>query len=82
MNYTRYLADIDPNEYEAFRRLMGSGIPHTFKEWAEKRDEAVAQITSRGNEAILIQVHPDEVAVYCRSSWMPAIRTRSITLLT
>lgn len=65
--YTRYLARIRAEEYDAFLRIPTLGLPDAFKQWTYGRDQLSAQTTGGGNKAIFVEVGPDEFAAYCRA---------------
>jgi hypothetical protein len=61
-----YLADIRASDYEPLRSIPTLGLPDTFNEWAYKRREFSTKICGGGNEAIGVEVEPNEFADFCR----------------
>ncbi len=64
---TFYNPLLDPQNYEAFRGLLGNEIPQTFKEWERRVDQRVADRQSKGHATVDVKLNPDEFASYLRA---------------
>ncbi|MBV9199161.1 MAG: hypothetical protein JOY83_05365 [Alphaproteobacteria bacterium] len=60
---------IDPQDYDAFRRIPRSDLPHTYDEWLYLLNQERANILiTRGNSIRSLKVEPDEFARHCNST--------------
>lgn len=58
---------IEPENYEAFRRLMGTRIPDTYNEWLQLHTQQSTNYVARGHKVQTHEVRPDDFAEFCRS---------------
>jgi hypothetical protein len=66
--YTQYLADVRLENYDTLRSIPTKGLPDTFDEWRQQRDQKSAQIISGGNQFRLVEIDPYEFSDFCRKS--------------
>jgi hypothetical protein len=70
-----FLPLIDPNDYDAFQRILNHALPDTYDEWGEVHVRQAADILGEGNEYREVQVYPVEFARYCTTRrTSPSIR--------
>jgi hypothetical protein len=58
---------IHRQDYDAFRRLMGADLPHTYDEWLKLHGEYGTGLLKQGHNTRQIEVHLDEFSRFCRS---------------
>jgi hypothetical protein len=58
---------IAPNDYAAFRNILGNDIPDTYDEWLKLQTEEIIQFGRAGRETAKIPVHSDEFARFLHS---------------
>jgi hypothetical protein len=60
---------IDPQDYDAFRRLPRSDLPDTYDEWLNLLGNENARILVQpGNSIRSLKVEPDEFSRHCRAT--------------
>jgi uncharacterized protein YcaQ len=69
--YTKHLADIRRENYDAIRDLPTRDLPRTFDEWASQRDQEAAEILGGGNHVGRVEVKADRFADFCRKTNRP-----------
>lgn len=52
-------------DYEAFRRLLGSDLPDTYDEWLQFHERKTRQLLQVGQDVRAIEIHPDEFYRFC-----------------
>lgn len=55
---------IDEENYEAFRVLLGNGMPATYADWLRNRSDEVARNKSLGHSTREVAIYPDEVTKF------------------
>ena len=57
---TRYLALIEREDFEAFKRLLGAHLPASYDEWTKVRNYCIDQDRRTVKRTILVKTDPDE----------------------
>jgi hypothetical protein len=60
-----FLPLINPDDYDAFQRILNNALPYTYDEWGDLHVKEAADILGEGNEYCEVQVRPVEFARYC-----------------
>jgi hypothetical protein len=61
--------EIEPQDYDAFRRMPNSNLPDTYDEWNYLLNHERARILIQpGNSVRRLKVEPDEFARHCRAT--------------
>ena len=60
-----FLPLINPDDYDAFQRILNNALPYTYDEWGDLHVKEAADILGEGNEYREVQVYPVEFARYC-----------------
>jgi len=60
-----FLPLINPDEYDAFQRILNNALPDTYDEWGALHVKEAADILGEGNEYCEVQVSPVEFARFC-----------------
>jgi hypothetical protein len=55
-----------PNDYAAFRRLVGSDIPDTYDEWFNLQRKEIREFVQAGRATKTIEVHSNEFSRFLR----------------
>ena len=58
---------IEPENYEAFRRLMGTRIPDAYEKWLQLHTQQSVNYRASGHQVQIHEVRPDDFAELCRS---------------
>lgn len=58
---------IEPENYEAFRRLMGTRIPDAYEKWLQLHTQQSVNYRASGHQVQIHEVRPDDFAEFCRS---------------
>jgi hypothetical protein len=56
---------IQRSDYDAFRRIIGDGLPKTFGTWLHVRRESGMEMVYRGHNVADVKVRPEEFAAHC-----------------
>ena len=59
---------IRPEDYDAFRREVGSDLADTYDEWLDLHREQVDEARRRGDPVAEIEVKLDEFIGFCRAT--------------
>ncbi len=59
-----YLAYFQRERFEAFKRLLGSGLPDTYDAWFRFQADRRQQIVRNGLWALGVEVDPDEFVAW------------------
>ena len=63
---------ITPDDYAAFRRLIGADMPGTITEWLERQRREIREIVGAGKNVKTIEVGSAEFARFLHSRRAPA----------
>jgi hypothetical protein len=58
---------ITPNDYPAFRAILGNDIPATYNEWLYLQTKEIREFVQAGRETRTISVNPHEFARFLHS---------------
>jgi hypothetical protein len=61
-----FFPSIKRDDYNAFRRIVGSDLPYTFDEWANEQTKLVAERVSGCSLTRSVEVNPNEFVEYLR----------------
>ena len=64
---TFFLAEILPEHYESFRKILSQNLPDNFDTWSYLHSERVAARTGKGHVVYEVKVNPDEFTRYCQA---------------
>jgi hypothetical protein len=59
-----YIAVIHRQDFEPFRRILGTHLSNTYDEWKQLHNQKVADSAGRRAQVVLVEVYPDEFATY------------------
>jgi hypothetical protein len=62
---TFFLAEILPEHYDAFRKILNQSLPDSFDAWSYRQSERVATRAGKGHAVYEVKVNPDEFTRYC-----------------
>ena len=60
-----FLPLINPDDYDAFQRILNNALPYTYDEWGDLHVKEAADILGEGREYCEVQVDPVEFARFC-----------------
>jgi hypothetical protein len=69
-----FVPSIKSDDYDAFRRIIGSDLPDSFDVWANEQSKLIAERLGSGGVTRSIEVNPDEFAAHLRRSGRSASR--------
>ena len=70
-----YLPTIRRQDYETFRRMLGTELPPTYQKWLKLCDRTSKEHALYGHPVWQVDVAPEEFARYCASK--RAVRDRA-----
>jgi hypothetical protein len=59
---------IEPQHYDAIRRLVNPHLPDTPDEWADLQKQALEQLALSRHNVIMVKVDPDEFSRFLAST--------------
>jgi hypothetical protein len=59
-----YFPVIEQDDYEAFRSIMHSELPVTYREWLQRHADRVGHYRTEGRTIIEVKVKPNDFAAY------------------
>lgn len=65
---TFFLAEIPPEHYEAFRKILNPRLPDSFDAWSYRHSDRVATRAGKGHTIYEVKVNPDEFTRYCQAT--------------
>ena len=61
-----------PDQYDAFRKEIGTDLADSYDEWLKLHREQIEQAVQRGEQWVQIEVKFDEFVAHCRATGAPA----------
>ena len=59
---TENLPFFNPDDYPAFRRMIGSDLPDTYDEWLQLHTKEKRELSNVGHSIRVIKIYPDDFA--------------------
>ena len=63
-----FFPSIAPDDYAAFRRLLGEDIPNTYDEWRNLQTNEIRQFRQVGRNTREVPVDPNEFAAFLQTT--------------
>lgn len=65
---TFFLAEILPEHYDSFRKVLNQNLSDNFDAWSYRHSERIAARTGKGHVVYEVKVNPDEFTRYCQAT--------------